>query len=121
MLDYKAKTILKLLTKQCDNNEFEIFKLNDLVSEIPIKYKINKEELSSILSYLENTGCIIIKYRENNLICLGILPLGYMLIENDNQIPLPTKNKKNIWKYLILFFMFIIGSLIGSVLANLLI
>lgn len=117
MLDSKSKSVLKVLIKQCHNGDYEIIEIKDLLTEIPYKYKIDKENLNSILEYLEHINCIYIKYEENGVYCLSVLPLGYMITENENIKQTTQIKKKNIWKYILLFSIVLVGSFIGSLVA----
>ncbi len=122
MLDIKSKIVLKILNKECLNGAYKIVDASDIISAMPNKYKVDSEGLEHILNYLERQDCISIKYDDENIYCIAVLPYGYEICENSNQKE-ASKNKR-LPLYVIFFVIFLlslIASFIGSLLSKLII
>ncbi len=117
MLDIKSKIVLKLLSKECPNGAYKIVDASDIISAMPNKYKVDSEGLEHILIYLERQDCISIKYDDDNVYCLAIMPYGYQICENSNQKESPKKKGLPIAVYILLLFLL---TLCSSFIANLL-
>lgn len=120
MLDAKSLIVLKILVKECKNGGYKIVESRDVISAMPEKFKVDYDGLKNILTFLEHSDCISIKYDDDGVFCLCVLPYGYKALENKSQ----QKKKPNIfpaWIYLLLLLSVIISSFIGSLLAKLII
>ena len=117
MLDIKSKIVLKILSKECPNGSYKIVDSSDIISAMPNKYKVDSEGLGHILNYLERQDCISIKYDDENIFCIAILPYGYEICENSNQKE-ASKNKR--LPLTIIFIIFFIICFTASFIANLL-
>ena len=113
MLDVKSKLILKILQKECKNGSYKIVDKNDVISSLPLKYRCDFDELDHIMTFLERQDYISIKYDDENVYCLCILPLANELFEEN-------KNKKKKNNYLIPILSLILGFL-GAFLGGLII
>ena len=85
MLDIKSKLVLKILQKECPNGAYKLVEAKDIISSMPIKYRVDTDGLENILIYLERQEYISIKYDEENVYCLCVLPFGSELLENDGK------------------------------------
>ena len=118
MLDIKTKLILKLLSNLCPNGEYEIVESKEIISLLPSKYKVDESGLCHIIDYLEHLDCISIKYQEDGLYCLSILPFGWELVENE---PVDKVKKSHIpfWLVVLLISLFaFLGGLLGGIIAS---
>lgn len=77
MLDIKSKLILKILIKECPSGRYKIVDGKDIISAMPQRYRIDLEGLDEALSYLERQEMISIKYDDDGIYCMNVLPLGY--------------------------------------------
>lgn len=114
MLDTKSTLILKILNKECKNGSYKILDKNDIISALPTRYRCDTDELDHIISYLERQDFISVKYDDDNIYCLCILPAI-------NEIT-TTKKKKKGRQFLIPIFTFIlafIGGFCGAIIAQL--
>ena len=119
MLDIKSKLVLKILNKECPNGSFKVVDSGDIISSMPNKYKVDTEGLKHILIYLERQDCISIKYDDENIYCLAVLPYGYELCENDKQKKKSPKKKISLcFLFLIIFILTFIASLLANILAK---
>ncbi len=109
MLDTKCTLVLKILQSQCKNGSYKIIEKNDVISSLPSKYRCDEDELNNIFSYLERKDCICIKYDDDDVCCLCLLPSAKDFLE--------TKEKKKDFSFLIFFILFL-GTFIASFLGS---
>lgn len=83
MLDIKSKLVLKILVKECPNGSYSIVESKDIVSALPNKYKVDSDGLENILIYLERQEYISIKYDDEGVYCLCVLPYGNEILEDE--------------------------------------
>ena len=112
MLDTKSKLVLKIIQKECKNGSYKIIEKNDVISALPLKYRCETDELDHIMNFLERQDYISIKYDDENVYCLCILPLANEVFEESKK-----KRKKNsiLIPLLTLIFAFL-GSFLGTIL-----
>ncbi len=106
MLDIKSKLVLKLLVKECPNGAYNIVEAKDIISSLPLKYRVDFDGLDNILIYLERQEYISIKYDDDGVYCLCVLPYGNEILENE---PNKKKEEENslprLWKIMFLSFL----------------
>ena len=121
MLDIKSKLILKILVKECPYGSYNIIESKDIISALPNKYKIDIEELENILIFLERQEYISIKYDDDGVYCLCVLPFGYEILENEANKKREDKKSPRLWVYVIFIFLAsFLGSFLAVVIANIL-
>lgn len=119
MLDIKSKLVLKILIKECPGGAYKIVESKDIISAMPNKYKIDNDGLDNILIYLERQEFISIKYDDDGVYCLCVLPYGNEVLEKEQykkreSLPLP-----RFWILILtIFFITILSSIIGSTVAQ---
>lgn len=116
MLDLKSKLVLKILQKECKSGGYKIVEKADIISSLPTKYRMEDEALDHIITFLERSECIHIKYDDEKVYCLCILPIGNQLAENE--LKEKKEHKFSIVKYVLFFFLLLMGSFLGSLLAK---
>ena len=112
MLDIKSKLVLKILQKECPGGSYNIVEAKDIISSMPGKFRVDNDGLDNILIYLERQEYISIKYDDDGVYCLCVLPFGNEVLENEN-----SQKKENkfpaLWKLiLIIFFSSFLSNLI---------
>jgi len=118
MLDTKSKLILKILAQECGNGNYKIVEISDIVLSLPKHYRMDHEAAKHILTYLERQDMISIKYDDDNMYCLTVLPYGFEILENENPIKSKTKKRDKSSKTSFReFFAAFLGAILGSVLA----
>ena len=121
MLDIKSKLVLKILVKECPYGSYNIIESKDIISAMPNKYKIDAEGLENILTFLERQEYISIKYDDDGLYCLCVLPFGSELLENDENKKREDKTPR-LWLFILLVFIScFVASFLGTMIANILI
>lgn len=119
MLDIKSKLVLKFLIKECSNGSYKIVESNDIISSLPLKYKVDLNGLDNILIYLERQECISIKYDDEGIYCLCILPYGYKVFEREKNIKRENYSFPPFWIFiLIMFFTTLFSSFFATLLAK---
>ena len=87
---------------------------------MPSKYKIDVEGLENILIYLERQEYISIKYDDDGVYCLCVLPFGNELLEQDDNKKREEKPSR-LWIFIVVnFFVTLLASLLGVMIANIL-
>ena len=121
MLDIKSKLILKILVKECPYGSYNIIESKDIISALPNKYKIDIEGLENILIFLERQEYISIKYDDDGVYCLCVLPFSYEILENEANKKREDKKSPRLWVYVIFIFLAsFLGSFLAVVIANIL-
>ncbi len=121
MLDIKSKLVLKILSKECPNGSFKIVESKDIISAMPNKYRVDTDGLDNILIYLERQEYISIKYDDDGIYCLCVLPFGNEVLETENSQKREGNNPPPFWKQsLMTFTMSLTSSLLVLLLAYLL-
>lgn len=83
MLDIKSKLVLKILQKECPGGAYKIVEAKDIISAMPGKFRVDSDGLDNILIYLERQEYISIKYDDDGVYCLCVLPFGNEVLENE--------------------------------------
>ena len=121
MLDIKSKSVLKILIKECPYGSYNIIESKDIISAMPSRYKIDLEGLDNILIYLERQEYISIKYDDDGVYCLCVLPFGNEVLENEDNKKREDKKSPRLWLFLIINFLSVfIAGLLGTMIANIL-
>lgn len=88
---------------------------------MPSRYKIDLEGLDNILIYLERQEYISIKYDDDGVYCLCVLPFGNEVLENEDNKKREDKKSPRLWLFLIINFLSVfIAGLLGTMIANIL-
>lgn len=109
--------ILKALQKECHGSGYKVIDKSDIISSLPAKHRVSDESLDHIINSLERDEYIHIKYDDENVYCLCILSAGNQISERKQK-----KEKPKNWLFIILVMLFsLIGGLLGSLIAQLII
>ena len=91
MIDFKTKLVLKILAQECKDGNYKIVELADIIMSIPKRYRMESEAVKHILTHLERQDMIAIKYDDDDVYCLSVLPYGFESLENEA----PMSNTRN--------------------------
>lgn len=91
MIDFKTKLVLKILAQECKDGNYKIVELADIIMSLPKRYRMESEAVKHILTHLERQDMIAIKYDDDDVYCLSILPYGFESLENE--APVPNRNR----------------------------
>ncbi len=117
MLDIKSKLVLKILIKECNGGSYKIVESSDIIAALPARYQVDSDGLDNILSYLERQDYISIKYDDDGVYCLCVLPSGYEIMEEEGKKK-RGKNPSYLFYYLTPLFA-LLGAFAGAMLAKL--
>ncbi len=117
MLDTKSMLILKILAKQSAGGSYKIFESADLISSLPTRYRTDSDGIRHILTHLEHLDMISIKYDDDDVYCLSVLPYGLEVLENTKLKPgRSEKTPKNSLPALV-FILSFIGAFLGALIS----
>lgn len=120
MLDKKTAVVLAYLNGECNGGAYKVIEKEDILSSLPKKYAFDEEMLVETLDYLCERSYISIKHKDENMICVGVLPKGRLFAEEKaKEIK---ERKEDSKKFLTTtFFGSLIGGLLGGILGAILI
>lgn len=115
MLDTKSKLVLKILAKESSGGSYKIFESSDIISLLPKRYRTDSEGIRHILTHLERQDLISIKYDDDDLYCLAVLPFGFEEIEESPVMKVKEKPKANKLTIFLSFLFGFLGVMLGVV------
>ena len=115
MLDTKSKLVLKILAKESSGGSYKIFESSDIISLLPKRYRTDSEGIRHILTHLERQDLISIKYDDDDLYCLAVLPFGFEEIEDSPVMKVKEKSKTNKLTIFLSFLFGFLGVMLGVV------
>lgn len=116
MLDLKSKLVLKILQKECKTSGYKIVDKADIISALPSKFRVDEDGLDHIITFLERSECIHVKYDDEKVYCLCMLPLGNQLTEKENEQK--KEQRKPLLLIILVFLSAMLGGLIGAIISN---
>lgn len=120
MLDIKSKLTLKILIKECPNGAYKIVESSDIIAALPPRYRVDSDGLTNVLNYLERQDCISIKYDDDGVYCLCVLPYGFEVCENESKKGKEHKKSSPLPWIIILSTLFaFMGAFVGALIASL--
>lgn len=117
MIDTKTKLVLKSLANQCRDGNYKIVEISDIIMSLPKRFRVEPDAVKHILTYLERQDMISIKYDDDGVFCLAVLPYGFEILEDEDSKMFKkehSRNKKfNIFPILTSFLSALLGASIG--------
>ena len=108
--------VLSILAKECKNGNYKIVEISDIIMSLPRRFRMDSEAVKHIITHLERQDMVSIKYDDDGVYCLSVLPYGFETLESDKpkilKKEIPQKNN-NILIILVSFFSAFLGSAIG--------
>ena len=117
-MDTKSQLVLKILAQQCKDGSYKVVETSDIIMSLPKHYRMDTAAVKHILTYLERQDIISIKYDDDNVYCLAILPYGFELLENSDHVIKRKQPESNTFRLILFCF---IASFIGSFLGSLIV
>ena len=119
MIDTKSKLVLKILANECSDGNYKIVEVSDIIMSLPRHFRMDSEAVKHILTHLERQDFISIKYDDDDVYCLAVLPFGFEVLENDKPKYIKkekSKEKKlNISTIILSFFSALFGTTLGII------
>ncbi len=118
MIDTKSKLVLQILAKECNDGSYKIIEIPDIIMSLPRHFRLDSDSVRHILTHLERQDIISVKYDDDDVYCLAVLPYGFEILESEKPISLKKDKPKNwnYWGILLYFLAAFFGSAIGSAL-----
>lgn len=82
--------------------------------QLPRHFRMDSDAVKRILLHLEHTDAISIKYDDDGIYCLAVLPYGYEILESEKPHLIKSDIKRKI-NWLMIFLCFI-SSFVGTTL-----
>ena len=116
MIDSKSKLVLKILAKECSGGSYKIVEVADIIMAMPKYLRADSENVKHILTSLERQGMISIKYDDEDVFCIAVLPYGFEILE-ENSMKKQEKQAQNInfFNIFLCFFAALFGTVLGIV------
>lgn len=115
MIDTKSKLVLSALAKECGNGGYKIVEISDIIMSLPRHYRMDSEAVKHILTHLERQDIISIKYDDEDVYCIAVMPYGFEILEETKYNKIE-KDKNKIWKVILLCFLSaFVGTTLGIV------
>ena len=122
MLDKRTNTLLEYLVQICKDGSYKVIEISDLIKHVSPKNKIDESYLAQMIKFLSNNELIDVKYKDDKVYCISVLPRGRAYTENcsntKNSIINTRKNNRRIG--FVAFFAAFAGAFIATLLAGLL-
>ena len=85
MLDKKTRAVLAYLETQCPGGSFKVLEKQDIVAAMPARLALTAEEIDSIVAYLDRSEFVVLKYLDEQQMCLTLTPKAHsaLLDEKD--------------------------------------
>lgn len=116
MIDTKSKLVLKILAKECGNGNYKIVEIPDIIMSLPRHFRMDSEAVKHILTHLERQDIISIKYDDDDVYCLSVLPYGFEILENEKPKLIKKEKTKERKLNIMTIFLSFISALIGTTL-----
>lgn len=82
MLDKRTGLLLKKILEVCAEGTYKIVEEEELLGCFPARLGVDEDALSQMMTYLEEHKYIDIRYAEEGVYCVCVLPEGRMYAEN---------------------------------------
>ena len=119
MLDKRTALLLGQLNTICLDETYKVIEIKELCSKMPSKLKVNSQSLLESIKHLVERNYISLKYFDEDVFCLSILPKGRLFKEKSEELALVRSKKFELaW---IAMLCGAVGAFLGSAFATILI
>ena len=120
MLDKKTSAVLKLLRDKTENN-YKVLNKNQLLNELPAKYKVDMDGLLAIITFLTDNEYVSVKYQDKEEICIAttIKADSYLDGEKNMQQKAKLTNSQTTLLFVGVFVAAFLGALIAGLIGKL--
>ncbi len=83
MIDTKSKLVLSILAKESADGSYKIIEIPDIIMALPKRFRMDSDAVKHILTHLERQDIISVKYDDDDVFCLAVMPYGFEILENE--------------------------------------
>ena len=113
-MDKRTHLLLDTVSALCADGSFKIIEEDELLACFPPKLPVDRTGLGEMLGYLRENGYIDMRYAEEGVYCLTVLPAGRIYAERERAAR--TEHKRRLFGN---FLMTALGALLGGFLGAL--
>jgi len=118
MLDKRTEKLLSVLARLCADGSYKIIEIGDLTKEMLPRFRIDTDALAQMVRYLKINEMIDVKYSDEKVYAIAVLPKGRVTDETRRTQKTTNKLEK---KYLVLlsgccFLAAFAGAVLGAML-----
>ena len=112
MLDKQTSILLANLNSICQDGSYKVIDKKDLINLNSKKYKLDEDSLKAMIEHLQERNYLSIKYSDDKVYCLSVLPKGRLFDEKSKEL---AKEKRKYNKLIIVTLsLSSIASFIGA-------
>ena len=75
--------MMQNLLKVCSDGSYKIIEISELIKGMLPRYKSDAEGIAQIIKFLSGNDLIDVKYSDENVYCVAVLPKGRVIEESD--------------------------------------
>lgn len=113
MIDIKSRLVLTNLAKECSDGSYHVVEVPDIIMQLPKRYRMDSDAVKHILTHLERQDIISIKYDDDDVFCLAVLPYGFEILETERPQRTKVQKAKTALNFATIFLSFV-SALIGA-------
>ena len=112
MLDKQTSILLANLNSICQDGSYKVIEKKDLINLNSKKNKLDEDSLKAMIDHLKERDYLSIKYSDDKVYCLSVLPKGRLFDEKSKEL---AKEKRKYNKLIIVTLsLSSIASFIGA-------
>ncbi|MCQ2399294.1 MAG: hypothetical protein MJ072_02175 [Clostridia bacterium] len=115
MLNKSSAVVLNTLRSLLSGSAYEVFKVAEIFSALPVTAELSEEELKNEIAFLNDGEYISVKYQDDDEICLAVMPKGRQRFDGEEQENAKTDRRHDLFVYS--FFGGFFGGLIAVTVA----
>ena len=121
MLDKSTAKLLSVVSKICADGSYKIIEIGDLIKEMLPRFHVDAGNIGHMMRYLADNEMIDIKYNDENVFCIAILPKGRVATEMPRNEKQDRRMKKAFLALLYggCFLAAFVGGLVGAIVGGL--
>ena len=118
LLDKRTAKLLSIINKECGEGAFKVLEIGDMISDMPKKYKTDKDNIKQMTDFLCERGFVQVKYSDDNVYCITPLPKGRLYHEQAEEEKKEKKRERRLVTYTIMgaFLAAFAGAVAGMLL-----
>jgi len=102
MFDKRTAKLLSVLTKICTDGSYKIIEIGDLVKEMLPRFRVAADELGQMVRFLADNEMIDVKYSDEKVYCMSVLPKGRV---NDEEARSSRKGQRQRLSHMTIFYL----------------